>query len=120
MLRVRDAFGGVVTRTFPINALPAVLDPAAKFNVLVFSKTAAFRHSNIDEGITAIKLLGSQQNFTVDAIEDASLFTDAFLSRYDAVIWNSTTGRRAQRRAAGGVRALHPGRRRLRGRPLRG
>ena len=58
----------------------------------MFSKTAAFRHSNIDEGITAIKLLGSQQNFTVDAIEDASLFTDAFLSRYDVVIWNSTTG----------------------------
>ena len=89
---MRDAFGGVVTRAFPINALPAVLDPAARFNVLVFSKTAAFRHSNIDEGITAIKLLGSQQNFTVDAIEDASLFTDAFLSRYDAVIWHSTTG----------------------------
>jgi PKD repeat protein len=92
VLRVKDAFGGTATRTLAINALPEVLDPAAKFNVLVFSKTAAFRHSNIDEGITAIKLLGSQQNFTVDTIEDASLFTDAFLSRYDAVIWLSTTG----------------------------
>ena len=69
-----------------------MLDPAAKFNVLVFSKTAGFRHSNIDEGITAIKMLGSQQNFTVDAIEDASLFTDAFLARYDVVIFLSTTG----------------------------
>ena len=64
-------FGGVVTRAFPINALPPVLDPAARFNVLVFSRTAAFRHSNIDEGITAIKLLGSQQNFTVDAMRAA-------------------------------------------------
>jgi PKD repeat protein len=92
VLRVRDAFGGVTTRAITINALPPVLDPAARFNVLVFSKTAAFRHSNIDEGITAIRLLGDQQNFTVDAIEDASLFTDAFLSRYDAVVWLSTTG----------------------------
>jgi PKD repeat protein/type 1 glutamine amidotransferase len=92
VLRVKDPFGGVTTRTLPVNALPPVLDPAAKFNVLVFSKTAAFRHSNIDEGIAAIKLLGSQQNFNVDAVEDASLFTDAFLSRYDAVIWLSTTG----------------------------
>ena len=51
--------------------------------MLVFAKTAAFRHSKIDEGITAIKLLGTQQNFTVDSTEDATLFTDAFLGRYD-------------------------------------
>jgi PKD repeat protein len=92
VLRVTDNFGGSVTRTLTINALPAVLDPNARFNVLIFSKTAAFRHSNIDEGITAIKKLGTENNFTADAIEDASLFTDAFLARYDAVIWLSTTG----------------------------
>ncbi|HEX6023794.1 MAG TPA: ThuA domain-containing protein [Solirubrobacter sp.] len=91
VLRVRDPFGGVTTRTLTINALAPVLPPA-KFNVLVFSKTAAFRHSNIDEGITAIRQLGSEQGFNVDAIEDSSLFTDAFLSRYDAVVWLSTTG----------------------------
>ena len=71
---------------------PEVLDPSARYNVLVFGKTAAFRHSAIDEALTAIRLMGSQQNFTVDYTEDATRFNDAFLSRYDVVVWDSTTG----------------------------
>ena len=92
VLRVTDPFGGASTRTLPITVLSATNDPTKKFNILVFSKTAGFRHSSIDEGITALKLLGEQNNFGVDAIEEASLFTDAFLARYDAVVWLSTTG----------------------------
>jgi PKD repeat protein len=92
VLRAADAFGGVATREVPITVLSETTDPSKDFNVLVFSRTAGFRHSNIDEGITAIKLLGEQHNFGVDAIEEPSLFTDAFLNRYDAVIWLSTTG----------------------------
>ncbi|MDA0183278.1 ThuA domain-containing protein [Solirubrobacter phytolaccae] len=91
-LRASDPFGGVATRAVTIAGLAATPDPAKKFHVLVFSKTAGFRHGSIGPGITAIKLLGEQNNFGVDAIEDATLFTDAFLSRYDAVIWLSTTG----------------------------
>ncbi len=92
VLRVTDPFGGVATRTVSVTVLSETTDPSAKFNILVFSKTAGFRHSSIDEGITAIKLLGEQNGFGVDAIEEASLFTDAFLARYDAVVWLSTTG----------------------------
>jgi len=92
VLRVADAFGGVATREVPVTVLSETPDPSKDFHVLVFSRTAGFRHSSIDEGITAIKLLGEQHNFGVDAIEEPSLFTDAFLSRYDAVIWLSTTG----------------------------
>ena len=91
-LRVTDPFGGVATRAVTIAGLSATPDPTKKYNVLVFSKTAGFRHGSIGPGITAIKLLGQQNNFGVDAIEDASMFTDAFLARYDAVIWLSTTG----------------------------
>jgi PKD repeat protein len=91
-LRVTDGFGGSTTRTLIVNALPQTHDPAAKFNALLFTKTAGFRHSNIDEGITAIKKLGADNGYTVDAIEDASLFTDAFLARYDVAIFLSTTG----------------------------
>ena len=91
-LRVTDQFGGAATRAVPVTVLSATTDPSKDYNVLVFSRTAAFRHSSIDEGITAIKLLGEQHNFGVDAIEEPSLFTDEFLSRYDAVIWLSTTG----------------------------
>jgi cytochrome c len=61
-------------------------------NVLVFSKTAGFRHSSIDEGIAAMELLGTQNDFNVDATEDSAQFTDANLAQYDAVIWLSTTG----------------------------
>jgi type 1 glutamine amidotransferase len=60
--------------------------------VLVFSKTTGFRHDSIDEGIAAIKQLGSDNDFQVDASEDASVFSDAILSHYDAVIFLSTTG----------------------------
>ncbi len=91
-LRVTDQFGGAATRAVPVTVLSATTDPSKDYNVLVFSRTAGFRHSSIDEGITAIRLLGEQHNFGVDAIEEPSLFTDEFLSRYDAVIWLSTTG----------------------------
>ncbi|RNC84583.1 MAG: carbohydrate-binding protein [Balneola sp.] len=62
------------------------------FKVLVFSKTAGFRHSSIDEGIAAIQQLGLDNDFEVDATEDASAFTFANLIQYDAVIFLSTTG----------------------------
>jgi PKD repeat protein len=91
-LRVTDAFGGAATRAVTISGLAATPDPSKKYHVLVFSKTAGFRHGSIGPGIAAIKLLGQQNNFGVEAIEDASLFTDEFLARYDAVIWLSTTG----------------------------
>src|SRR3954454_10751653 len=64
----------------------------ARFSALVFSKTAAFRHDSIPAGVAAIRQLGAEHHFTVDATEDAAAFTDANLARYDVVIWLSTTG----------------------------
>jgi len=90
-VRVSDPFGGSVTRTFVVNVIPEARDPTARFRILIFSKTAGFRHSSIDEGIAAIKLLGTQQSIQVDAIEESTLFTDAVLARYDAVVFLSTT-----------------------------
>ncbi|GIH09035.1 hypothetical protein Rhe02_71020 [Rhizocola hellebori] len=60
--------------------------------VLVFSKTAGFRHSSIPNGIAAIQALGSANGFTVVATEDANQFTTANLAQFQAVIWLSTTG----------------------------
>ncbi|MGR3932888.1 ThuA domain-containing protein [Streptomyces sp. BRA346] len=60
--------------------------------VLVFSKTAAFRHDAIPDGIAAIRELGDRHGFAVDATEDAAAFTRANLARYDAVVFLSTTG----------------------------
>ncbi|TDB75510.1 ThuA domain-containing protein [Micromonospora sp. KC723] len=65
---------------------------AEPFSVLVFSKTAGFRHDSIPAGVAAIERLGAENGFTVDATEDAAAFTDANLARYAAVVWLSTTG----------------------------
>ncbi|GIH07654.1 hypothetical protein Rhe02_57210 [Rhizocola hellebori] len=65
---------------------------AAPYNVLVFSKTAGFRHDSIAAGITAIQQLGAANNFTVTATEDAAAFTDANLANYATVVWLHTTG----------------------------
>ncbi|HEV7712760.1 MAG TPA: ThuA domain-containing protein, partial [Asanoa sp.] len=69
---------------------PAAAAPLTK--VLVFSKTAGFRHDSIPAGIAAIRQLGSQNGFAVDATEDANAFTTQNLAQYQAVVWLSTTG----------------------------
>ncbi|MEU6143689.1 ThuA domain-containing protein [Streptomyces sp. NPDC047081] len=72
---------------------PASSHPgAAGKRVLVFSKTAGFRHDSIPTGIEAVKQLGTDGGFTVDATEDAGAFTGKNLGRYDAVVFLSTTG----------------------------
>ncbi|WP_110945567.1 ThuA domain-containing protein [Streptomyces avicenniae] len=72
------------------DAVAAPDDPA--YDVLVFSKTAGFRHDSIDEGIAAITQLGTENNFTVTATEDAAAFTDPSLADYEVVVFLSTTG----------------------------
>jgi type 1 glutamine amidotransferase len=62
------------------------------FAALVFTKTAGFRHDSIPAGIAAIKSLGDQHNFRVDASEDGTIFTDENLARYQVVIFLNTTG----------------------------
>ncbi len=62
------------------------------YKVLVFSKTAGFRHRSIPEGIAAIQKLGMDNGFEVDSTDNAADFTDANLAQYAAVVWLSTTG----------------------------
>ena len=64
----------------------------APYDVLVFSKTAGFRHDSIPTGIQAIRDLGAANSFTVTATEDAGVFTTANLAQYESVVFLSTTG----------------------------
>ncbi|MEW2429298.1 ThuA domain-containing protein [Micromonospora sp. NPDC047644] len=73
-----------------VASAPAEAAPLGK--VLVFSKTAGFRHSSIPNGIAAIQQLGAANGFTVTATEDAGTFTTANLAQYQAVVFLSTTG----------------------------
>lgn len=60
--------------------------------ILVFSKTAGYRHASIPDGVAAVRALGAENGFAVDATEDASVFTDDGLAPYDAVVFLSTSG----------------------------
>jgi type 1 glutamine amidotransferase len=62
------------------------------FTVLVFTKTAEFRHESIPAGIRAIQSLGDEQHFRVDSSEDSAVFTDANLARYQVIVFLNTTG----------------------------
>ncbi|GAA1657781.1 lectin [Saccharothrix algeriensis] len=64
----------------------------APYDVLVFSKTAGFRHDSIAVGTQAIRDLGAANSFTVTATEDANAFTTANLAQYEAVVFLNTTG----------------------------
>lgn len=67
-------------------------EPAPAFRVLVFSKTLMYRHASITNGIAAIKKLGTENSFSVDATEDSSAFTPQNLARYKTVVFLSTSG----------------------------
>nr|WKN39203.1 ThuA domain-containing protein [Tunicatimonas sp. TK19036] len=60
-------------------------------NVLVFSKTAGYRHESIEAGIEAIKKLGKERDFKVEATEDASIFTEKKLKKFNVIVFLNTT-----------------------------
>lgn len=69
-----------------------VIAQVPKKSVLVFSKTAAFRHESIEAGKKALEKMGIEKGFKVDETEDASVFNEAKLKNYNAVIFLNTTG----------------------------
>lgn len=60
--------------------------------ILVFSKTAEFRHNSIEAGKLALIQLGQQKGIAVDTTEDAGQFSEKNLSRYGTVVFLNTTG----------------------------
>lgn len=62
-------------------------------SILVFSKTAGFRHDSIPVGRKAILDIGMERGWTVSFTEDATAFEPNRLKAYDAVVFLSTTGK---------------------------
>lgn len=60
--------------------------------ILVFSKTEGYRHKSIETGIEAIKKLGIENNINVTSTEDAGVFINTNLKKFDLVIFLNTTG----------------------------
>jgi len=61
-----------------------------RYQVLVYSHTAGFRHDSIEEGVALVKSLGEEHDFKVDATEDSLFFAANDLSKYAAVIFMNT------------------------------
>lgn len=66
--------------------------PAGSPSVLVFTKTAEFRHDAIPDAVAAVRRLGAENGFAVEATEDAGVFRDDRLAPHDAVLFLLTTG----------------------------
>ncbi len=60
--------------------------------VLVFSKTAGFRHESIEAGKAAMLAMGVKHHFQVDTTENDSAFYEENLKNYHAVVFLNTTG----------------------------
>src|SRR5258708_18149595 len=60
--------------------------------LLVFSKTAAFRHASIPAAIAALRGLGQEHHVAIDFTEDSTVFAISNLARYAAVVFLLTTG----------------------------
>ncbi len=67
-------------------------NPLKGKRVLIFSKTAGFRHSSIPYCSKAIQQMGIDNGFEVDTTENANNFNEANLKKYSVVVFNSTTG----------------------------
>lgn len=61
-------------------------------SILVYSRTAGWRHGNIPKGLSALRKLGREHGFAVEATEDPRQFTLHTLSRHGAVVFLNTSG----------------------------
>jgi len=69
----------------------ACIEKPREQKVLVFSKTAGYRHASIEAGVVAINKLGRENGFKVFHTEDAGQFKEEFLSLFSAVVFLNTT-----------------------------
>jgi len=60
--------------------------------ILLFSRTAGFRHESIEPAVAALQQLATSKGVQVDATEDPTVFSADSLARYDAVVFLLTTG----------------------------
>lgn len=73
----------------------AILAPtvSARQKILIYSRTAGFRHDSIETAIAAIEELGRGHSFKTVATEDQSKFNDYdWLDQFDALVFLSTSG----------------------------
>ncbi|MDX2304701.1 MAG: ThuA domain-containing protein [Microscillaceae bacterium] len=86
------AIGGFILLILIFTAFSFFSKKEKFIRVLVFSKTEGYRHESISAGKKAILSLGSKHGFQVDTTEDATMFDEKTLKKYNVVVFLSTTG----------------------------
>lgn len=74
------------------STVSGMIDSSAGLAVLVYSRTVGYRHDSIAAGIDAVRALGHQHDFSVEATEDPAAFTEDNLARYGVVAFLNTNG----------------------------
>ena len=83
---------GVLGTVAPALAEQTTAAGARDPRLLVFSRTAGFRHSSIEVGVETVKQLGEENGFEVVATEERGAFTRRNLDTFSAVLFLNTTG----------------------------
>ena len=94
------------------------MQQTAPAHVLVFTETAAFRHTDaIDNGTPLLRAALEQAGVTSEHTENSSIFNDTDLARFDALVMFQTSGDpwtasekaalEKYQRAGGGIVAIH-------------
>ncbi len=103
--------------------LTAAAGAAADKKILVYTRSftpdgKGYVHENIATSVEAIRKMGAESGFAVDASDDPSVFTDANLKQYRALVFSNSNNEAfssdAQReafqryiRAGGGFAGIH-------------
>ncbi len=82
---------GACASTPPAPALAASDSDGAPPRVLVFTRTAGFRHDAIPVTVDTLRTLGGATGLTIETSEDPARFDDATLAGYRAVVFAHTT-----------------------------
>ena len=60
-------------------------------DLLVFTKTAGYRHKSIEKGVSTLRDLGENYGFSITHTEEANDFTSENLAKYNVIVFLSTT-----------------------------
>lgn len=81
----------LLTGLFFILVIASCTEKNSQTRILVFSKTAGYRHESIEAGKLALLKMSAANNWIADTTEDATVFTEDNLKKYAAVIFLNTT-----------------------------
>ena len=87
-----NAFRAVVSVLAVASLLMPPAFAAKPDRVLIFTKTAGFRHDAIPTAVATLQTLAADAGLAADSTEDAQAFTADNLARYRVVVFASTTG----------------------------